>query len=68
MRYKVFANLMDTVVERNMVDYFAIAENLHDVLRIEDDLGTPQFNIALNPCDKFRSLHKLKQYDRIISE
>ena len=59
---------MDTVVERNMVDYFAIAENLHNVLRIEDDLGTPQFNIALNPCDKFRMLHKHQLYDRIIRE
>ncbi|CAK8673144.1 unnamed protein product [Clavelina lepadiformis] len=59
---------MDTVEERSMVDSFAIAENLQNVLRIEDDLGNPQFNIALNPCDKFRMLHKHQLYDRIISE
>ncbi|CAK8673022.1 unnamed protein product [Clavelina lepadiformis] len=59
---------MDKVDERNMVDYFAIAANLHDMLRIEDDLGTPQFNIALNPRDKFRMLHNHQLYDRIISE
>ncbi|CAK8673157.1 unnamed protein product [Clavelina lepadiformis] len=65
---KVFANLMDTVDERNMVDSFAIAENLQNVLRIEDDLSNPQFNVALNPRDKFRSLHKHQLYDRIIRE
>ncbi|CAK8673120.1 unnamed protein product [Clavelina lepadiformis] len=64
----VFANLMDTVEERSMVDSFAIADNLQDVLRIDDDLSNPQFNIALNPRDKFRMLHKHQLYDRIIRE
>ncbi|CAK8673023.1 unnamed protein product [Clavelina lepadiformis] len=59
---------MDKVDERNMVDDFAIAENLQNVLRIDDDLSNPQFNIALNPRDRFRMLYNHQLYDRIISE
>ncbi|CAK8673147.1 unnamed protein product [Clavelina lepadiformis] len=51
-----------------MVDSIAIAVNVQNVLRIEDDLGNPQCNIALNPRDKFRMLHKHQLYDRIIRE
>ncbi|CAK8673031.1 unnamed protein product [Clavelina lepadiformis] len=65
---KVFANLMDIVGERSMVDYFAIVFNLQNVLRNEDDLSNLKFNITLKPRDKFRMLQMLQLHDRMISE
>ncbi|CAK8672792.1 unnamed protein product [Clavelina lepadiformis] len=65
---KVFTNLMDTVGERSMVDYFAIAYNLQNVLKSIDDLSNLKFNITLTPRDKFRMLRMLQLHDRIISE
>ncbi|CAK8673026.1 unnamed protein product [Clavelina lepadiformis] len=65
---KVFANLMDTVGDRSMVDYFAIAYNLQNVIRNKDDLSNLRFNITLIPYDKFRTLRLLELHDRIISE
>ncbi|CAK8673143.1 unnamed protein product [Clavelina lepadiformis] len=65
---KVFANLMDTVGERSMVDYFAIVYNLQNVLKSIDDLNNLKFNITLTPRDKFRMLRMLQLHDRIISE
>ncbi|CAK8673158.1 unnamed protein product [Clavelina lepadiformis] len=60
---KVYANLIDTVGERSMVDYFAIVYNLQDFLRNEDDLSNFScvdaiccfvFNIPCNYKDKKR--------------
>ncbi|CAK8673029.1 unnamed protein product [Clavelina lepadiformis] len=65
---KVFANLMDTVGERSMVDYFAIVHNLQDVLRNEDDLSNFRLNITLTPFDKFRMLYLLQLNVCIISD
>ncbi|CAK8673141.1 unnamed protein product [Clavelina lepadiformis] len=65
---KVFANLIDTVGDRSMVNYFAIVYNLQDVIRNKDDLSNLRFNITLTPRDKFRMLYVLQLYDRVISE
>ncbi|CAK8673021.1 unnamed protein product [Clavelina lepadiformis] len=65
---KVFTNLMHTVGERSMVDYFAIVYNLQDFLRNEDDLINFRLNITLTPLDKFRTLYSLELNDRVISE
>ncbi|CAK8673108.1 unnamed protein product [Clavelina lepadiformis] len=65
---KVFANLINTVGERSMVDYFSIVYNLQDFLRNEDDLINLRFNITLKPRDKFKMLRLLELHDRVISE
>ncbi|CAK8673121.1 unnamed protein product [Clavelina lepadiformis] len=68
MDNKVFANLMDTVGERSMMDYFAIVYNLQDVLRNKDDLSNLKFNITLTPLDKFKMLNLLQLNDRVIGD
>ncbi|CAK8673162.1 unnamed protein product [Clavelina lepadiformis] len=65
---KVFANLIDTVGERSMMDYFAIAYKLQNVIRNEDDLSNLNFKIALKPADRFKMLHMFELNDRVISE
>ncbi|CAK8694159.1 unnamed protein product [Clavelina lepadiformis] len=65
---QVFANLLDTVGEKSMVDYFAIAYNLQDVLGNEDDLSNLTFSIALKPRDTFFMLYLFQLHDRIIRE
>ncbi|CAK8682911.1 unnamed protein product [Clavelina lepadiformis] len=65
---KVYDNLMSTVGEKTMVDYFAIAYKLQNVLRRNDGLSNMKFNITLKPFDKFKMLHMLNLHARIISE
>ncbi|CAK8684796.1 unnamed protein product [Clavelina lepadiformis] len=65
---KVYANLVETVGEKSMVDYFGIAYNLQNVLRTEDDLSNLKVTINLKPVDKFRMLYMLQLRDRVICE
>ncbi|CAK8687870.1 unnamed protein product [Clavelina lepadiformis] len=63
---KVFSNLIDTVGEKSVVDFFLIAENLQRALRNEVELNTLKLKITLNPVFKFNILHNLRLYDRIL--